>query len=94
MRRVRRAALPPTSKRTIRCGYVYVRVHARTNIDLDDVKVHRVMALYGLRSKRAAVDFALSRVLGPDQELPVSMLDMVGSGWEGDLDELRGPAPA
>jgi len=47
------------------------------------------MRRYGVPSKRAAVDLALRRL---DLE-PMSReeaLAMQGSGWEGDLDELRG----
>jgi Arc/MetJ family transcription regulator len=47
------------------------------------------MRRYGLRTKRAAVDLALRRL---DLE-PMSRgeaLGMRGTGWEGDLDELRG----
>ncbi len=61
---------------------------ARTNIEIDEELVQRVMERYGLASKRAAVDFALRRV----DVLPMSVeeaLAMEGSGWEGDLDELR-----
>jgi len=36
----------------------------RTNIVIDEALVSEVMATYGLESKRAAVDFALRRVLG------------------------------
>ena len=61
---------------------------ARTNIELDEALVARVMRRYGLKTKRAAVDLALRRL---DVE-PMSreeMLAMEGSGWEGDLDEMR-----
>lgn len=61
---------------------------ARTNIELDDQLVGRVMRRYGLPTKRAAVDLALRRL---DVE-PMSReeaMAMEGSGWEGDLDELR-----
>lgn len=59
----------------------------RTNIVLDERLVRRVMRLYSLRSKRAAVDFALRRVAGEDLfgELP----DLEGSGWTGDLGAMR-----
>ncbi len=61
---------------------------ARTNIELDEELVTRVMSRYGLRTKRAAVDLALRRL---DLE-PMSReeaLAMRGSGWEGNLGELR-----
>jgi len=60
----------------------------RTNIEIDDELVARVMHRYGLSTKRSAVDLALRRL---DLE-PMSREDalaMRGSGWEGDLGELR-----
>ena len=35
---------------------------ARTNIELDEALVARVMRRYGLKTKRAAVDLALRRL--------------------------------
>jgi Arc/MetJ family transcription regulator len=64
----------------------------RTNIEIDDELVGRVMHRYGLRTKRAAIDLALRRV---DVE-PMSReeaLAMRGSGWEGDLEQLRSGQP-
>ena len=61
---------------------------ARTNIEIDDDLVSTVMRRYGLPSKRAAVDLALRRLAGE----PLSRaeaLALEGSGWEGDLDEMR-----
>jgi Arc/MetJ family transcription regulator len=61
----------------------------RTNIDLDDEIVEQAMRLYGTRSKRETVDLALRRLvgarLGTDE-----VLALEGSGWEGDLDAVRG----
>ena len=64
----------------------------RTNIELDEELAQRVMRRYGLSTKRAAVDLALRRLdLEPmDRE---QALAMRGSGWEGDLDELREGIP-
>lgn len=66
---------------------MYNGVMGRTNIVIDDKLVLKVMKLYGLPSKRAAVDFALRAVAGSDRRR--DMLDMRGAGWEGDLDEMR-----
>lgn len=64
----------------------------RTNVEIDDELVGRVMRRYGLRSKRAAVDLALRRVdIAPMSR--TEALAMRGSGWEGDLRELRGGQP-
>lgn len=60
----------------------------RTNVEIDDTLVRRVMSRYGLKTKRAAIDLGLRRL---DME-PMSTeeaLDMQGSGWEGDLFEQR-----
>jgi Arc/MetJ family transcription regulator len=68
---------------------VYALHMSRTNVDVDDALVGRVMSRYGVSTKRAAIDLALRRL---DLE-PMSReeaLAMQGSGWEGDLDELRG----
>lgn len=37
---------------------------SRTNIDIDDELVQRVMVRYGLRTKREAVDYALRQLAG------------------------------
>lgn len=60
----------------------------RTNIDLDDELVDRVMRRYGLRTKRDAVNFALARTAGP-KVAPEEILALEGTGWDGDLDEIR-----
>ncbi len=62
---------------------------SRTNIEIDDRLVGRVMERYRLPSKRAAVDFALRR-LDVEPMTREEALAMRGTGWDGDLDELRG----
>ena len=59
----------------------------RTNVVVDDELVERVMKLYRLPTKRAAIDFALRAVAGGKDRR--SILDLEGSGWSGDLEELR-----
>ena len=61
---------------------------ARTNIDIDEGLVTRAMSIYRLRSKREAVDLALRRLVGEPMNREES-LAMEGSGWGGDLDEMR-----
>ena len=51
----------------------------RTNIEIDDDLVTEAMRRYGLRSKRAAVDFALRRLVG-DAMSREEALEMEGSG--------------
>jgi Arc/MetJ family transcription regulator len=60
----------------------------RTNVELDDKLVRRVMRRYGLPSKRAAIDLALRR-LDLQPMTRKEALAMRGSGWEGDLDQMR-----
>lgn len=60
----------------------------RTNIEIDDELVTKVMRRYGLTSKRAAVDLALRRLVAE----PLSRdeaLALEGSGWHGDLEDMR-----
>jgi Arc/MetJ family transcription regulator len=64
----------------------------RTNIDIDEALVTRVMKRYGLRTKREAVHLALERLAGDPMSLEEA-LAMEGSGWEGDLDTIRGDDP-
>jgi Arc/MetJ family transcription regulator len=62
---------------------------SRTNIDIDDDLIERVMQRYSLRTKREAVDFALRKLV----RKPLTreeFLALEGIGWEGDLDEMRG----
>jgi Arc/MetJ family transcription regulator len=59
----------------------------RTNIEIDDELVERAMRVYQLSTKRAVVELALQRLV--DSMSRAERLAMEGSGWEGDLDELR-----
>jgi Arc/MetJ family transcription regulator len=63
--------------------------HVRTNVVLDDRLINRVMRRYGFRTKRETIDFALRRLDGAEDPW-AGMLELEGSGWEGDLDEMRG----
>lgn len=60
----------------------------RTNIDIDDEVIERVMKRHGLKTKRAAVDLALRHI----DVVPMTReeaLAMRGTGWDGDLEQLR-----
>jgi Arc/MetJ family transcription regulator len=59
----------------------------RTNVVVDDQLIERAMRLYGLRTKREAIDLALRRLVG--EYTQKDMLDLEGMGWEGDLEEMR-----
>ena len=67
---------------------VYRGCMTRTNIDIDDDACAVVMRRYHLATKREAVNFAL-RTLAVE---PLDLEDarrLRGSGWDGDLDDLR-----
>jgi Arc/MetJ family transcription regulator len=60
----------------------------RTNVDIDDELIARAMRLYRLRSKREAVDLALRKLVGEPMSRE-EVLAAEGSGWAGDLGEMR-----
>lgn len=60
----------------------------QTNIEIDDQLIERAMSIYRLHSKGEAVDLALRRLVG-EQMTRDEMLAMEGTGWDGDLDEIR-----
>jgi len=60
---------------------------SRTNVIVDENLIRRVMRLYRLPSKRAAIDFALRALVGDRRRR--DMLDLEGAGWEGDLGRMR-----
>jgi Arc/MetJ family transcription regulator len=66
---------------------VYDGTMGRTNVVVDDELIERAMRLYGLRTKREAIDLALRRLVG--EYTQKDMLDLEGMGWEGDLEEMR-----
>ena len=68
--------------------HVYAGVVTRTNLELDDELVSEAMRRYKLPSKRAAVDFALRRLVG-DAMTKKQALAMEGTGWGASLEELR-----
>jgi Arc/MetJ family transcription regulator len=61
----------------------------RTNVVLDDSLIERVMRLYGLRTKREAIDFALRRTLAVAEDPHARALALEGTGWDGDLEAMR-----
>ena len=60
----------------------------QTTIDIDDKACTSVMRRYGLSTKGEAVNLAL-RTLAAEPMTLEETLAMEGSGWEGDLDEMR-----
>ncbi len=67
---------------------VYSGCMARTNIDVDDNACRIVMERYHLSTKREAVNFALRTVAAEPLDLGEARA-LRGSGWEGNLDDLR-----
>jgi len=66
---------------------VYDAMMSRTNVVVDEGLIRRVMRLYRLPSKRAAIDFALRALVGDRRRK--DMLDLEGAGWDGDLSKMR-----
>ena len=69
-------------------GVVYHWCMSRTNIDLDEEACRSVMERYHFSTKRDAVNFALRLVAAEPLDLEASRA-LRGSGWEGDLEEMR-----
>jgi len=61
---------------------------SRTNVDIDDRLIAKVMELYQLPTKREAVDFALRKLIGTPKTLD-EILAMEGTGWHGEFDLVR-----
>lgn len=67
---------------------VYRWCMSRTNIDIDDDACQTVMDRFHLQTKRDAVNYALRLVAAEVLELDDARA-LRGSGWEGDLAEMR-----
>ena len=67
---------------------MYCRCKSRTNIDLDDTACQAVMDRFHLSSKRDAVNLALRRLAAEPLDLDDARR-LRGSGWDGDLDQMR-----
>jgi Arc/MetJ family transcription regulator len=61
---------------------------SRTNIDIDEAACKVVMQRYHLTTKREAVNFALRTLAGEPLNLDKARA-LRGSGWDGDLEEMR-----
>ena len=71
---------------------VYARCMARTNIDIDEDACREVMDRYQLATKREAVNLALRRLVGEALDLDDARA-LRGSGWDGDLADMRASRP-
>jgi Arc/MetJ family transcription regulator len=63
-------------------------VTKRTNIEIDEGLAAEAMARYGTRTLRETVDLALRNLVG-ERLSTEDVLALRGSGWEGDLAQLR-----
>jgi Arc/MetJ family transcription regulator len=66
---------------------------SRATINLDDDALEAVMSRYHLNTKRDAVNFALRALAAEPMSLDQARA-MRGSGWQGDLDQMRGLSTA
>jgi Arc/MetJ family transcription regulator len=60
----------------------------RTNIEIDDELLSQAMTAAGLSTRRATVAEGL-RLLVRVRGQVEALAELKGSGWEGDLDEMR-----
>ncbi len=67
---------------------VYHWCMSRTNVNIDDEACAAIMRRYRLTSKREAVNLAL-RILAAEPLGLDEARRLRGSGWEGDLNEMR-----
>ncbi len=61
---------------------------SRTNVNIDDEACAEIMRRYRLTSKREAINLAL-RALAAEPLDVNEAKQLRGSGWDGDLDEMR-----
>ena len=60
----------------------------RTNVDIDERACAEVMRRFQLKTKREAINFAL-RTVATERASLEEALALEGTGWEGDLDDMR-----
>lgn len=61
---------------------------SRTNMNIDDKACAEVMRRYRLTTKRDAVNFALRALAAEPLDIDAARR-LRGSGWDGDLEEMR-----
>ena len=74
---------------------------ARISVEIDEEACAEVMRLYGLNTKREAINFALRMMAGkpipPDPAKRLTREEigaLRGIGWDGDLDAIRPAGPS
>lgn len=65
---------------------------ARTNVVVDEALVERVKTLYGLRTTRETIDFALRHVADVGDPYAIA-LELEGTGVLEDIEVIRGGEP-
>lgn len=60
----------------------------RTNVVIDDKLIARARKLTGLRTTRDVLDRALSELVAREEQRKVAQR-LRGSGWQGNLGEMR-----
>ena len=90
MPRTARLGSPGVPLHVLACYYtqVYRWCMARTNIDIDEKACKVVMRRYQFSTKREAVNFALQSLATEPFSLDEARR-LRGSGWDGNLDEMR-----
>ena len=61
---------------------------SRTNVNIDDEACAEIMRRYHLTSKREALNLALRALAAEPLDVDEAK-QLRGSGWDGDLDEMR-----
>ena len=61
---------------------------SRTNVNIDDEACAEIMRRYHLTSKREAINLALRALAAEPLDVDEAK-QLRGSGWDGDLDEMR-----
>jgi Arc/MetJ family transcription regulator len=84
----RRRSLHSITSMCILSEFLHIEAAMRTNIDIDDLLMKRAMQVTGYPTKKATVEAALAKVIAIAEQ--TAALDAIwGTGWEGDLDEMR-----
>ncbi|WP_311030834.1 type II toxin-antitoxin system VapB family antitoxin [Mesorhizobium koreense] len=84
-----RALLEPAGLNVYIHGKSYTSdIAMRTNIDIDDRLMKQAMKATGQKTKKAAVEAALRKVIEISDQV-AALDDLWGMGWEGDLQEMR-----
>jgi Arc/MetJ family transcription regulator len=73
-----------------RCVYSWCMARIRTNIEIDDVYVRRIMDRYGIHTKTEAVDLALRHLAGQPMTHEEA-LAMAGAQAIGEIPPDRNP---